>query len=114
MKTWVKVLLVVAGVALLVGYIFYDAGQREARLTASATATLTAVDLHKDTESSSLDETRFRYRFETAGQAQDGNSALPGDRTGDFKPGQQVSICYDPSDPGESDIRTEADGPCGS
>lgn len=111
-KHW-KAIVIVLGVFALLGWFAYDAMQDRAAMTAAASATVTKVALDEDEESSSLDETDIDYRFEAAGRAVQAASSLPGDRTADFKPGQTVAICYDPSDPTSSRIETQGSS-CGS
>ena len=112
MKTWMKLALIFGGIGAVVAWMLIDADRRESRMTAKAQAVLTTVDLHRDSESSSLDETRLRYRFDAGGRAVESADALPGDRTG-MKPGQTVTICYNPADPSESDVELDPGVACG-
>ena len=113
MKTWMKLALIFGVLGAAIAWMLIDAGKREARMTAKATAVVTEVDLQRDTESSSLDETRLRYRFDAGGRSVESADALPGDRTSEMKPGRQVTVCYNPADPAESDVELDANAACG-
>lgn len=108
MKTWLKVVLVLAGVGALVAYFVVSGEQRRARMTAQASGTITGVEFDQDDESSSLDETDIRYSFTAGGRETRSQTSRSGDRTKDFVPGTAVTVCYNPNKPAESDI---AEGP---
>ena len=109
-----KVVVVLALVGAFLAYILITNNQREKRMTAMTTATVTGVQFKKDIESSSLDETWIDYRFAASGQEVQGNDSLPGDKTGQYSPGRTIMICYNPSDPQESAIETAPAPKCGS
>jgi hypothetical protein len=113
MKTWMKVALVLGALAVFIAWMLVDAGRREGRMTATAEAVLTAVELYEDPESRSLDETRLRYRFAAGGRELEGADALPGDRRDDFRVGEEVTICFNPADPRETDVQTDPGARCG-
>ena len=112
MKTWVKVALVLAAVGAGIAALLIHETGRVAAMTAAAQARIVEVRFVEDPESSSLDETRIEYDFQAAGAGHRSSDALPGDRTADFRPGQEIAICYDPAVPRQTDIRTGGE-PCG-
>ena len=114
MKKWVTLLLIFAALGGLGAWIWISESRRDARMTAKGSAILTSITLDQDDESRSLDETDFEYRFDVSGKKVAGSDSLPGDRVQDFRIGQQVTICYNPSDPQESNIETEPGLVCGS
>ena len=96
--------------ALLAAYGVYVFNER-AEMTAAAPGVVTEADFVRDTESSSLDETRISYRFEANGTAYQGSDSISGaDRTADYPPGKAIEICYNPEDPESS--RLNRGGPC--
>ena len=113
MKTWMKLLLIFGLLGGALAWILIDAAKRDARMTAKTQAVLTEVHVYRDAESSSLDETRLRYRFTVAGRNVEAEDALPGDRTDELYPRQQVTICYNPADPAETDIQVDPNAACG-
>ena len=114
MKKWLIVVLILAALAGLLAWIWISEGKRDARMTAKGSAILSSVTLDRDDESRSLDETDFEYRFDASGKQVQGSDSLPGDRVADFKAGQNVTICYNPADPAESEIVTDPSVKCGS
>jgi hypothetical protein len=114
MKTWVKLVLVLGGLAALLAYVFISGEQEDARRTAKGTAVVTAVKLNEDLESRSLDETEFALRVDAGGSAVETTATLPGDRTGEFDVGDNFTVCYDPADPKDADIELDAAATCGS
>ena len=113
MKTWMKLVLIFGLLAAALAWILIDAGKRDARMTARAQAVLTEVQLYRDAESSSLDETRLRYRFAVGGRNVEAEDALPGDRTDELAPTERVTICYNPADPAETDVQLDPNAACG-
>ena len=113
MKTWMKLVLIFGLLGAGIAWMLIDAGKREARMTAKAEAVLTDVQLHRDAESSSLDETRLRFRFPVAGRTVEAEDSLPGDRTGELSPTERVTICYNPADPAEADLQLDPNAACG-
>src|SRR5688500_17432617 len=101
MKTWVKLVLVLGGVAALLAFVFISNEEEEARRTAKGTAVVTAVEFKRDTESSSLDETEYTLRL-ASGEAK---ATLPGDRSANFPVGHTFAVCYDPANIGNVDIQ---------
>lgn len=108
----VKAALIVGAVlALLAGFVWHAVNER-GKMTAAATATVLKSEFVRDSESSSLDETRVLYRFEAAGKPVQGSNSVPGpDRTTDYPAGRTVQICYNPQEPESS--RLNSGGPCG-
>ena len=97
--------------AALAAYFFYIMGER-AEMTASANGVVVSSKFVADTESSSLDETRIRYRFEANGQAFEADDSISGaDRSGEYPAGRGVAICYNPKEPSSS--RLNRGGSCG-
>ena len=113
MKTWLKIVLVLAGVGALLAYFVISSGQRRARMTEQASATVTGIEFDQDDESSSLDETDIRYSFTVGGREIRSETSRPGDRTKDFVPGTAVKVCYNPAEPAESDIADSPQSRCG-
>ena len=114
MKKWLTLVLIFAALGGLVTWMLVSEDQRNARMTVKGSAVLTAVKFDPDDESRSLDETDFEYSFDAGGRKIAGSDSLPGDRMGDFSVGQQVTICYNPSDPSESNVETDPAVKCGS
>jgi hypothetical protein len=108
-----KVVLVLAAVGALVFWIAAENAERRARLTAKGTAELTQVRLDQGDDSSS-DETDLEFRFMVNGQQVRSSDSLSGDRQSDFRVGQTVTICYDPKEPAQSDVREEPNVTCGA
>jgi len=107
-KAVVVVVLVLAGLAWLV----VDSIRERAAMTASATGSVTRVELDPDEESSSLDETDIDYVFTANGRQVKASTSLPGDRVKDYPVGRQVALCYQPDEPSTSRINTDG-GSCG-
>lgn len=112
MKTWVKVALILAAVAVLGAVLIVTEDARQASMTSEGTATVTEVRFEPDDESRSLDETVIEYGFVAGGAPVESSTSLSGDRRAEFQPGQTVRICYNPEDPVVSSIR-DAGMPCG-
>lgn len=103
-------LIVGAILAALTAYFIYIVGER-AEMTAAANGVVLTSKFVKDTESSSLDETRIRYRFEVNGQAFEGDGSISGaDRSAEYPAGRGVAICYNPKEPTSS--RLNQGGTC--
>jgi hypothetical protein len=49
-------------------------------------------------------ETEIDYRYEVNGKTYDGYAEKDGDAQRDFQTGAQVVVCYNPSNPDESDV----------
>jgi hypothetical protein len=113
LKTWVKIVLVLAGLAALVAYFVVSGEQQRGRMTAQAAGTVTGVDFDVDDESSSLDETAIRFVFPAGGRQVNSETSRPGDRTADFAPGRKIVVCYNPQEPAEADIAEGAGARCG-
>ncbi|HET9426846.1 MAG TPA: DUF3592 domain-containing protein [Allosphingosinicella sp.] len=112
MKTWLKVVLIFAAIGAAITAMLWMDSRRKATMTAEGQAVVTGALLHEDDESSSLDETRISYRFETGGSAFEGLSSVPGDRVSDWPAGRTARVCYNPEDPTVSEIR-DSGRPCG-
>jgi hypothetical protein len=108
-----KVVLVLAAVGALVFWIAAENAERRARLTAKGTAELTQVRLDQGDDNSS-DETDLEFRFVADGKPIQTSDSLSGDRERDFRVGQTVTICYDPKNPADADVREGADVSCGA
>jgi len=98
------------------------------RLTAEAPAEITSVVLDRDrkitrrrsgsnnrrrTKTKTTYETDIEYRYTVNGKAYDGVSEKDGDVTGSFRTGSSAKVCYNPSQPNESDV-FENNHRCGS
>ena len=107
----VKAALIVGVIlAALAAYFFYIMGER-AEMTASANGVVVSSKFVQDTESSSLDETRIRYRFEVNGQSLEGDDSISGaDRSAEYPPGRGIAVCYNPEEPTSS--RLNRGGSC--
>lgn len=104
-------LIVAAVLALLAAYGLYVMNERS-EMAASATGTVLKAEFVRDTESSSLDETRIAYSFDVGGKRIDGSDSLSGaDKTGDYPAGRTIQVCYNPKEPDSS--RINQGGPCG-
>ena len=114
MKTWVKLVLVLGGVAALLAYVFIAGEQEDSRRTAKGTAVVTAVKLNEDLESRSLDETEFALRLDAGGTPVETTATLPGDRTEEFGVGETFTVCYNPDDPKDADIELDDAVTCGT
>ncbi|HEU0134734.1 MAG TPA: DUF3592 domain-containing protein [Allosphingosinicella sp.] len=107
MKKYWKSILVVVLVLAGLGWFVLDAMKERAAMTASATATVNKVELDRDEESSSLDETDIEIVFVANGQQVVTNVSLPGDRVKDYPVGRDVAICHDPKTPSSARINTD-------
>ena len=90
------------------------------KLTAESTAEITRVVLDRDTKTSRRKtssnrtkkrtktsvETEIDYRYIVNGKAYEGYTEKDGDVQRDFQPNARVVVCYNPSNPEESDIFT--------
>ena len=114
MKTWVKLTAIFVPLAALGGWTLVEGNAREARMTATAAGVLNEVKLVEDTESSSLDETRVSYTFHIGEQQVQGTDALPGNHAAEMKPGQPITVCYNPADPAETDVQVDPKAKCGA
>jgi hypothetical protein len=103
-------LIVGAVLALLAGFGWHAMSER-AEMTAAAAGTVLKSEFVRDTESSSLDETRISYRFEVDGKPVEGADGISGaDRSGDYPAGRSIQVCYNPEEPTSS--RLNQGGPC--
>lgn len=96
-------------------------------LTAESTAEVTRVALDRDTKTSKKKtssnkkkkttktsvETEIDYRYTVGGKTFEGYAEKDGDLQRDFQPGAKVVVCYNPSNPEESDVFS-AGHKCGS
>ena len=114
MKKWQTAILTFAAVGGLLAWTWISEDKKDARMTAKGTAILTSIYLDEDDESRSLDETDFDYHFDAGGRQIESSDSLPGDKVADYRIGQRVTICYNPSDPAESSIETDPNVKCGS
>ena len=87
-------------------------------LTSQSTAEVTRVVLDRDTKTSKRKtssnkkkkkkrttyETEIDYRYQVNGQTYEGYTEKDGDVQREFQQGAQVVVCYNPSNPEESDI----------
>ncbi|HEY0050501.1 MAG TPA: DUF3592 domain-containing protein [Pyrinomonadaceae bacterium] len=87
------------------------------KLTAESTAQITRVAIDRDTKTSRRKtssnkkrktttsvETEIDYRYTVGGKTYEGYSEKDGDVQRDFPSGAQVVVCYNPSNPEESDV----------
>lgn len=104
-------LIVAAILGALVWYGVYVM-KEHAAMTAAATGTVLKSEFVRDTESSSLDETRIDYSYEVDGKALQGSDSISGaDRTSEYPAGRTIELCYNPQEPESS--RVNRGGPCG-
>ena len=96
-------------------------------LTAESTGEITRVVLDRDTKTSKRKtssnkkkkktttsvETEIDYRYTVNGKTYEGYAEKDGDVQRDFQSGSQAVVCYNPSNPDESDIFT-AGHKCGN
>ena len=89
-------------------------------LTAESTGEITRVAIDRDTKTSRRKtssnrkkkkttasvETEIDYRFSVGGKAYEGYSEKDGDVQREFQPGARAVVCYNPSNPEESDVFT--------
>ena len=109
-KNYMAAGIVVLILGALVWYGIFLVNER-AEMTASATGTVLEAEFVRDTESSSLDETRVDYRFDAGGKEVQGSDSISGDdRTGEYPAGRTIDICYNPKEPESS--RINRGGPC--
>ncbi len=88
------------------------------RLTADSAAQITRVALDRDTKTkkrktssnktkrktTTTVETEIDYRYTVNGKTYDGYAEKDGDVQRDFPSGGQAIVCYNPSNPDESDV----------
>ena len=88
------------------------------KLTAETTAQITRVVLDRDTKTkkrktssnktkrktTTTYETEIDYSYTVNGRTYEGYSEKDGDVQRDFRSGGQAIVCYNPSDPEESDV----------
>lgn len=104
-------LIVAAILGALALYFFYLKAER-AEMTAAATGVVIKSEFVRDSESSSLDETRIAYSFDSNGRTVHGSDSISGaDRTDEYPPGRKVEVCFNPNEPSSS--RLNQGGPCG-
>jgi hypothetical protein len=102
------IVVVILGALVLYGVFLMN---ERAEMTASASGTVLKAEFVRDTESSSLDETRIGYSFDAGGKAVQGTDSISGDdRTGEYPAGRTIEICYNPKEPQSS--RINRGGPC--
>jgi hypothetical protein len=95
-------------------------------LTSESTAEITRVALDRDTKTSRKKnssnkkkkrttsvETEIDYRYTVNGRTYEGYTEKDGDVQRDFQPNSKAVVCYNPSNPEESDVFT-AGHKCGS
>jgi len=89
-------------------------------LTAESTAEITRVVLDRDTKTSKRKtssnkkkkktttsvETEIDYRYTVNGKSYEGYTEKDGDVQRDFQSGGRAVVCYNPSNPDESDVFT--------
>lgn len=104
-------------VAILMLLVAAISGCRS-NLTAETTGQITRVALDRDTKTvkrktssnkkrtttKTSIETEIDYRYTVNGKTFDGYSEKDGDVQRDFQNGAQVTVCYNPSNPEESDV----------
>jgi hypothetical protein len=87
-------------------------------LTAESTAEITRVAIDRDTKTSRRKtssnkkkkktttsvETEIDYRYSVAGKTYEGYAEKEGDVQRDFRSGAPAVVCYNPSDPEESEV----------
>lgn len=87
-------------------------------LTAQTTGQITRVAIDRDTKTTTRKtssnkkkkttktsiETEIDYRYTVNGKTYDGYSEKDGDVQRDFQNDAQVTVCYDPANPEESDV----------
>jgi len=97
------------------------------KLTAESTAGITRVVLDRDTKTSRKKtssnktkkktttsvETEIEYRYTVNGKTYEGYAEKDGDMQRDFQPNSTAVVCYNPSNPEESDVFT-AGHKCGN
>lgn len=107
-------LLIIASILSLL-FVSFGCGSD---LTAETTAEITRVSLDRDTKTSRRKtssnrrqkktttsvETEIDYRYTVAGKTFEGYAEKDGDAQRDFYPGARAVVCYDPSNPEESDV----------
>ncbi len=88
------------------------------KLTAQSTAEVTRTAIDRDTKTSKRKtssnkkkkktttsvETEIDYRYVVNGKTYEGYTEKDGDMQRDFQTGSQVAVCYNPSNPEESDV----------
>ena len=88
------------------------------KLTAESTAQITRVAIDRDTKTkkrktssnktkrktTTTVETEIDYRYTVNGKSYDGYAEKDGDLQRDFPSGGQAIVCYNPSNPEESDV----------
>jgi hypothetical protein len=87
------------------------------RLTVEAPAQITSVSLDRGRGTTTTGnrnrrrrkrtgdaETDIRYRFTVNGRPYDGATEKDGDQTSTYKTGMPAKVCYNPSDPEESEV----------
>ncbi|WP_426042811.1 DUF3592 domain-containing protein [Brevundimonas sp. TWP2-3-4b1] len=91
------------GLAALVFYLVASEEDRLARLTSSTGGQVTEVIVQTDAESDDA-TTIVHYNYAVAGQVLADQSSKPDDVSRIFPEGTQVTICYDPAEPGETEV----------
>ena len=108
-----KVVAVLLAVGAMVYWIAVESAERRARLTAKASAEITRASLDPGDDSSS-DETDLEFRFEADGRVIEARDSLSGDRESNFPAGRMVTVCYDPKQPTDADVREGEEVKCGA
>jgi hypothetical protein len=107
----------ILAIALTASFLSINFGC-SSNLTAESTAEITRVSLDRDTKTSRRKtssnrkkkktttsvETEIDYRYTVAGRTYEGYSEKDGDVQRDFRQGARVIVCYNPSNPEESDV----------
>lgn len=121
MKLKNKLIFTVAAIVLVINF------GCASKLTAEAAAEITRVAIDRDTKTSRKKtssnktkkrtttsvETEIDYRYTVNGRTYEGYSEKDGDLQRDFQPNSKAVVCYNPSNPEESDVFTTGHK-CGS
>ncbi len=110
-KIIVAVVIVVAGSVAIVA--FWAEKRRLGRLTAEAPAQVTNVTVESRRKRMRTEtRTRVSYSFNAGGRTIQDWGEKNGDQRATYSPGAPLKVCYNPSDPDESEIFTP-DHKCG-
>jgi hypothetical protein len=113
-----KVLVVgiIIAVLAIASLFFWLNKRRLARLTAEAPAEVLGVNLERNRRttrnsngrrrSGTDTETDISYRFTAGGKLITASTSKEGDVTGTYKTGAPAKVCYNPSNPEESEVFT--------
>jgi hypothetical protein len=81
------------------GFAAFAHEQGQARLSGSTAGVVMGSALNGSSNDAASLSTQVRYRYNIAGDSFDGEQTIPGDQRSQFRTGQRVSVCYDPSKP---------------